>query len=217
MSTAKRRTETRDRGSGQRPASRGTRNAERGTRHEEDEDHETAALPPLGDPRHASGARAPGVGSGARRRAEPLPPLAPPAAKQDPAYEQELFELVTAVKERDGLTYPPAWAVHVDHAKRRSLIREQNLKLYLTDHGRLWLNRAEPPPPNARTYEMTKIRADERFLLKEMAKETGVPMQEAIGHIVSIMYEHRDALTRVAVQHGERYPWDAIRWLAPKR
>jgi hypothetical protein len=159
----------------------------------------------------------PSHGSGQRKRQ--LPPLEPPAteAKLDPALELQLFELVTAVASAEPFAYPPSWAVVVDAAKRRGYVKESALKLTLADHGRLWLQERAAPPPNARTYEMTKITAKARLLLKDLARETRVPMQDAIGEIIKAVYDARIELNRVALRHGESTPWDAIRHLVAKR
>jgi hypothetical protein len=60
---------------------------------------------------------------------------------------------------------------------------------------------------------MTKIDPVARLALKDLGRETGVPMQEALGFIVSEIHANRDALTRAARSAGLEHPWEAIRVL----
>lgn len=149
-----------------------------------------------------------------------LPPLdasAPTTSpKPDPELESRVFALVTAVAREDGRGYPPEWATVVDATKRRGFLTERGFKLYLTDHGRQWL-RVRAEPGSGRKFEMTKITLATRLELKELAHSTGVPMQEVIGHVIGAVYEHRDALTRVALAHGAQHPWEAIRLLLARK
>jgi hypothetical protein len=174
-------------------------------------------------------ARTSGSGSGLRSRAQSaehnlddLEPLdaPPPAARLAPELEERIFQLVTAVGEEEGRTVPPSWVAVTDAAKRAGYVRETGLRLYLTQHGRLWLaSRASRNAPGqgggsgTLTYTMTKIDPVARLALKDVARETGVPMQEALGHIVSEIHENRDALTSVARKAGFDHPWEAIRVL----
>lgn len=139
-----------------------------------------------------------------------LPSLdAPVVPQHDPELEARIFALVTAVAEDDGRTYPPEWSQVADAAKRRRYLKERGLRLYLMDHGKQWLSsRAEPV--GGRHYTMTKINPATRLALKDLSRDTGVPMQEAIGHIISAVHEHRAELTSLAFKAGEKYPWEAI-------
>jgi hypothetical protein len=192
----------------QRKTARGTRNALRGSPSEP---------PPASQPNpSADDPRAePRDGSGQRRRVKAPPPLdATTPAKEDPELEQRVFMLVTKLQEEDGFALPAdmKWIAAADAAKRRGYIEEKGLKLFLREMGKQWLEtRAEP---NARGYEFTKISKADRFLLKQLARETGVPMQEAIGHIMRAIHHHRDELTKIARRAGYDHPWEGIEVLA---
>lgn len=160
-------------------------------------------------------------GSGQRRRSsQPKakavresvpPPKPPPAASADREAEEletRIFALVTAVAENDGREYPPEWAAVADAAKRRGYLEEKSLRLYLRAHGKQWL--ASRAGQAARAYTMTKIDPAARLALKDLANDTGVPMQEILGLVVGVIHEHRAELTSAAFKAGERYPWEAI-------
>lgn len=136
-------------------------------------------------------------------------PAAPTHNSKDAELEQKLIALVTAVSNNDGMTFPPEWLTVADAAKRRGLLNETNLRLFLTDTGRQWLAIADAPA-GPRVYTMTKIDPHTRLALKDLARETGMPMQEAITHIVDAVHANRDALTRAARAQGLTYPWEAI-------
>lgn len=139
-----------------------------------------------------------------------LPPLSPsPKTQRDPELETRVFMLVTAVAENDGMTYPPEWAPVVDAAKRRGFVHEKGLRLFLGTGGRQWLA-SRAAPSGGRQYEMTKIRLVDRLALKALSLETGVNMQEVIGHVIQAVHDNRDELTRYARRHGMDHPWEAI-------
>lgn len=157
--------------------------------------------------------------SGMRSKFSDLPPLDGLANTKkaiDPELEEHIFALVTAVGENEGMTYPPAWTPIADAAKRLGYLRESNLQLFLKDHGRQWLTaRAQPRSgelggSGTVVYTMTKIDPKSRLRLKDLAHDTGVPMQEALGMIISAIHENRDELTRAARAAGEEHPWEAI-------
>jgi hypothetical protein len=162
--------------------------------------------------RSASSDRVDPSGSGTRRRSSQpaLPPLDPPkAAAHDPELETRLFMIVTAVSQNEGMSYPPEWAAVVDAAKRRGWLAERALSLHLTTHGRQWLA-TRAAPTDRRAYEMTKITLHARLQLKDLAHDTGTPMQEVIGHVIGAIHEHRDELTRAARRHGLDHPWEGV-------
>jgi hypothetical protein len=109
------------------------------------------------------------------------------------------------------MSYPPEWATVVHAAKGHGWLNEKGLQLFLSEHGRQWLTlRTGPSPSLANKYSMTKIAPQTRLALKDLAHDTGVPMQEAIGHVIMAIHENRDALTRTARANGLTYPWEAI-------
>lgn len=133
--------------------------------------------------------------------------------------ERRVFALVTQVaKEGDGCVCPADWALIAHEAKRRGYLREHGkCRLYLTDHGRQWLSMRAGPAPRSRAYEMIKISLPARVLLKDLSHDTGVTMQETVGAILAAIHENRDALTRLAREHGLTYPWEAIAVLVRSR
>lgn len=152
-----------------------------------------------------------------RRSESSLPPLnagsgvrpkANAHTSTDEEIDQSVFALVTAVHEEDGRSYPPEWAAAADAAKRRNYLSEVGLRLYMTKHGEEWL--AQRGGDGAKWYTMTKISKRARLALKDLAHETGVPMQEALSELVEAMYQNRDALTRAAHRSGLTHPWEAI-------
>jgi hypothetical protein len=124
-----------------------------------------------------------------------------------------VYALVLRVEEEDGLTLPPeqSWILAADAAKRAGYLSEKGFRLYLTKHGEQWLESRAKPPSKDFTY--TKIREASRLQLKDLSRETGVLMQDAIGELISAVHANRDALTRVARKHGEQHPWEALRYL----
>lgn len=129
----------------------------------------------------------------------------------DPALEDRVFDLLTAVQQNDGMSYPPEWAVVAHAAKAQGWLNEKGLCLYLTEHGTQRLaNRGGVSVIGDKKYTMTKIDPLTRLALKDIARESKVPMQEAIGYIVQALHAHRDALTRVARANGDTYPWEAL-------
>jgi hypothetical protein len=147
-------------------------------------------------------------GSGTRRRSS-QPKLPAPAAAHDPELETRLFMLVTAVAQDEGMSYDPTWAAVVHAAKLRGYVREKSLRLYLASGGRQWLA-SRAASHGGREFEMTKIRLNDRLKLKALALETGVSMQETIGHVIGAIHEHRDELTRIARRAGMEHPWEAV-------
>jgi hypothetical protein len=151
--------------------------------------------------------------SGERESAGPfrasLPALDAPAPTTDPAMEERVFALLTAVEQEDGRTYPPEWAPVAYEAKRRGYVTETSLRLHLSAHGKQWLDAARAPTKE-KAYTMTKIDPSTRLALKDLSHEVKVPMQEVIGHIIDAVHANRDALTRIARRHGDVYPWEAI-------
>lgn len=117
--------------------------------------------------------------------------------------------LVTAVERDEGMTYEPTWAAVVHAAKLRGYVREKSLRLYLATGGRQWLA-SRAASHGGREWEMTKIRLNDRLKLKALALETGVSMQETIGHVIGAVYEHRDDLTRAARRAGLEHPWEGV-------
>lgn len=141
------------------------------------------------------------------------PPLTKPDLKLDAELELKIFTLVTAVSESDGLVYTPEWATVADAAKRRGYLEEHGLRLYMRKHGEQWLASRAQPRAAADTYTMTKCSPHAKLQLKDLAHDTGVPMQDAIGDIISAIHDRRDVLTRIARKHGASHPWEAIRFL----
>ncbi len=185
----------------------------------------SAALPP--EPRRAE--------SGTRQRSLPpfddaAPESAPPAWRgraarsaapapdesSDPMLDENVFALVTAVAASDGMLYGPKWAEVAHEAKRRGYLNENSLRLFITNHGRQYLSvRAQPRGTGGHT--MVKLDPAARLQLRDLRHDTGVLMQEAIGHILSTVHEHRDELTRVARSAGRDYPWEAIEVMLRER
>jgi hypothetical protein len=167
-------------------------------------------------PRTASASESGERESAGFRAALPVPSSLTPAtpqAVQDEELDQRIFALVTAVSENDGMGLPPEWLIVADAAKRRGYLNEHNLRLYLADLGRQWLALRSAPANGPKTYTMTKIDPQTRMALKDISRESRLPMQEAITHIVDAVHANRDALTRLARKHGRTYPWEAIRHL----
>ncbi len=156
--------------------------------------------------------------SGTRRK-QPLelPPLdAPRAAQTDPELETRLFKLVTAVQQREGMEYPPAWLDVVHAAKVRGYVEERGLKLYLRKHGEQFLSDRggeETARGGRAAASMTPMYKHTRLLLKDLAREQGVSMLDALTDIIAVIHENRDALTRAAQRAGADHPWEAVRTL----
>jgi hypothetical protein len=135
------------------------------------------------------------------------PPAPPALDKED--LETRIFMLLTRLDAEDGMVLPPGpWVAIADVAKRRGLIEEHGLRLYLKKRGRQELESRAAPAGRQTT--MTKIYPADRNQLKDLSHQTGVPMQDAIGLVVGAVYEHRDALTRVARANGLEHPWEGI-------
>lgn len=141
------------------------------------------------------------------------PPLAGAEPKPDAELDQRVFMLVTAVSENDGMVYTPEWATVADAAKRRGYLEEHGLRLYMRKHGEQWLESRSKPRGAPGAYTMTKCTPLAKLHLKDLAHDTGVPMQDAIGDIIAAIHDRRDALTRLARKHGATHPWEAIRFL----
>jgi hypothetical protein len=159
---------------------------------------------PRGDEPSSSGMRA-------ARRVTPGP--TGPAIALDAELEGRVYALVLRVEEEDGLTLPPeqSWILAADAAKRAGYLKETGFRLYLTKHGEQWLESRSKLASKEFTY--TKIREAARLQLKDLARETGVTMQDAIGDLISAVHTHRDALTRIARKNGAEHPWEALRYL----
>jgi hypothetical protein len=119
---------------------------------------------------------------------------------------------VTAVSNQDGLELRPDWVVAADAAKRRGYLDEHSLRLYLKKHGEQWLDSFRAKPDRERR-TMQKLSPAANLRLKDLAKATGVPMNEVLGYLIDAVDENRDALTRVARKNGAEHPWEAIRFL----
>jgi hypothetical protein len=135
----------------------------------------------------------------------------PPTASREAEEELDtrVFMLLTRLDADDGMVLPPGpWVAVADVAKRRGFIEEHGLRLYLKKRGRQELEQRAQPAGRQTT--MTKIYPPDRLLLKDLSHETGVAMQDAIGLVLAAVYEHRDALTRVARANGLEYPWEGI-------
>lgn len=141
------------------------------------------------------------------------PPIAGAELKTDAELEHKVFTLVTAVSENDGMVYTPEWALVADAAKRRGYLEEHGLKLFLKKHGAQWLEARAKPRNAPDTLTMTKLTPHAKLQLKDIAHDTGVPMQLAIGDIIAAIHDRRDALTKLARKHGAEHPWEAIRFL----
>jgi hypothetical protein len=139
-------------------------------------------------------------------------PASNSAPKEDRELEEKIFTLVTAVAQTDGMTYPPEWAAVAHVAKARGYLNELGLALHLAELGKQWLAQRAAAPSSG--YTMTKIDPRARLALKELGRDTGVTMQEALGEIVEAVHANRDALTRIARAHGLTNPWEAIGKLA---
>lgn len=162
------------------------------------------------------------AGSGSRRRssqprtrAPSQPPPAesePPTTSHDPELEARVFMLLTKLEqEGDGMVLPPGpWVEIADLAKRRGFINEHALRLYFTLRGRQELESRAQPRPDPKARDMTLIWPRDKLVLKDLAHETGVTMREALGGVVGIVYENRDALTRLARGAGLEHPWEGI-------
>ena len=149
----------------------------------------------------------------ARRLAAPdEPPLAGADAKSDAKLERQIFILVTAVSNQDGLPLRPEWAIVADAAKRRGYLEEHSLRLYMRKHGEQWLDSFRAKPDRGKR-TMQKLSPEANLRLKDLAKATGVPMNEILGYLIDAVDESRDALTRIARKHGAEHPWEAIRFL----
>lgn len=167
----------------------------------------TQSAPPARNDSSSSGFRA------ARRLPVPdEPPIAGAEPKADAELERKVFKLVTAVAENDGMVYTPEWANVADAAKRRGYLEEHALRLYIRKHGEQWLESFRAKPDRGRL-TMQKLSPAANLRLKDLAKATGVPMREVLGHLIDAIDERRDALTRVARKHGAEHPWEAIRFL----
>ncbi len=134
-----------------------------------------------------------------------LPLPAARSAKLDPEAEARIHVLVSLIAKEDGREMPPEWVFIAHQAKQRGYLREQALRLYITNHGKQWL-RAE----DESGHTMVKCTPAAKLALKDLARVTNTPMQDAIGELVHAMYEHNEALTRFARRHGGEHPWDAI-------
>jgi hypothetical protein len=162
---------------------------------------------PAKDDASSSGFRA-----AARLPAPDEPPLVGAQPKADAELERRVFTLVTAVSQDDGMVYTPEWAAVADVAKRRGYLEEHALRLYVRKHGEQWLESFRAKPTSARL-TMQKLSPASNLRLKDLARATGVPMREVLGHLIDAIDERRDELTRVARKHGAEYPWEAIRFL----
>jgi hypothetical protein len=147
----------------------------------------------------------------ARRETLPdEPPLA--GADANAKFERQVFTLVNAVSENDGMVYTPEWATVAHAAKTRGYLEEQGLRLYLRKHGEQWLDSFRAKTDRGKR-TMQKLSPAANLRLKDLAKATGVPMNEVLGHLIDAVDESRDALTRIARKHGAEHPWEAIRFL----
>jgi hypothetical protein len=136
------------------------------------------------------------------------PPTTSREADED--LETRIFMLLTRLDADDGMVLPPGpWVAVADVAKRRGFIEEHGLRLYMKKRGMQELEK-RAKPSSAKTTTMTKIYPPDRLLLKDLSHETGVAMQDAIGLVIAAVFEHRDALTRVARLNGLDYPWEGI-------
>jgi hypothetical protein len=132
------------------------------------------------------------------------------------AATKQIAKLVIQVSRKPGMKYPAKRVPLVDAAKRLSYVREDSqMGLHLTEHGRLWLL-DQVPGPEDRTF--TKILPSERLLLKDLSRDTGVPMQEVIGLVLRAVHDNRDSLATAAREASSSasrwYPWDGIYALA---
>jgi hypothetical protein len=147
--------------------------------------------------------------SGVRTKAAPAPVPAAGATKLDPEVEGRVYALVRRVADDDGMTLPPEWLVEADHAKRRGYLNENNLRLFITLHGRQWIA-SKDSTAQRRGHTMQKLSPGANLQLKDLAHDTGVPMKELVGHLIGVVHENRDRLTRYARKHGADHPWEAI-------
>ncbi len=153
-----------------------------------------------------------GSGSGtrpARRAGRPEGP----ALALDPELDGRMYALVMRVADEGEITLPPdpQWILAADAAKRAGYLVEKGFRLSITKHGEQWLESRAKPAGKEFTY--TKIREHSRLQLKDLARDTGVPMQDTIGELIGAFHAHRDELTRIARKHGAEHPWEALRFL----
>jgi hypothetical protein len=121
-----------------------------------------------------------------------------------------MFTLLTLVEREPGFVYPPSWAEVAHVAKQRGYLQENALRLYLTNHGAQLLQMRAKPNDSVARYTMTKVDRVTRLALKDLSHDTGVPMQEAIAHVIQTVHRHRDALTRAARAARMDHPWEGI-------
>lgn len=121
--------------------------------------------------------------------------------------EIELYRLLRAVQSGDIVELPPAWVLVADAAKRAGYVREYRMQLQLTKHGQTWLALRDG---KAADFTLTKIRPEGKHALKRLAIASGVPMQDVIGEISTVLADEHDRLASFALKKGLRRPWDAI-------
>lgn len=142
-------------------------------------------------------------------RSKTAPPAEPLPAQLDPETEGRVYALVRRVAEQDGLVIPPEWVLEADQAKRRGYLNENNLRLFMTLHGRQWIA-SKDESPKRRGPTMQKLSPKANLQLKDLSNDTGVPMKEVVSDLIGAVHENRDRLTRYARKHGAEHPWEAI-------
>jgi hypothetical protein len=121
----------------------------------------------------------------------------------------QIYALTLKVQDHpEGLETPAGWLEVAHECKRLGYIRETQLLLHLTDHGRQWL---ESKAPSAkRTTTMQRISRAANLQLKDLKRDTGIEMQIILDEVIGVIHRDRDRLTRYARAHGGEHPWEAV-------